>query len=151
MSKRWIVILLLFSMAFNLAVLGSFVYLRFMMPYPPHCAPLPDRHPGKFHGRPLRRLLSEDDQFRQAHRQFRENKRVFMEELLKDEIDEVALNQILERSLMAQGAKERRIGYHMIELRKSMSAEEARHFFGRHIERMKQQPHFKSHRNRRNK
>ncbi len=151
MSKRWIVILLLLSVAFNLAVLGSFVYLRFMMPYPPHCAPLPDRHPGEFHGRPLRRLLSEDDQFRQARRQFHENKRVFMEELLKDDIDEIALQRILENSLAAQGAMEQRIGYHMIELRKSMSAEEARQFFGRHIERMKEQTHFKSHRYRRNK
>jgi len=141
MSKRWLVILLLVSVAFNLAVFGSFVYLHYLHPQLRHCPPpsphgfRPDRDsPGK----PLRDRLLKDEQFKQSRKEFLDSKLAFMEELVKEDFDEAVLRKILEESLVAQGAMERRIGDQMIELRKTMTAEEAREFCARHIERMRQ-------------
>jgi len=55
MNKRWLLILLLISAAFNLAVLGSFVYLRGFHPRHHHSPQREwrdkDRWPGKIPSR----------------------------------------------------------------------------------------------------
>lgn len=145
MSKRWLVFMLLVSVAFNLAVLGSFIYLQYLHPYTHDCPPaLPHcgRPDGDHPGMPLRNLLAEDEQFQQAKQLYAKNKGAFIRELAQENYDEAELRRLMETSLLAQGSMERRIGNQMIELRKTMSTEEAREFFGRLIEQIRQrQPH----------
>ncbi|MBM4403743.1 MAG: hypothetical protein FJ042_05100 [Candidatus Cloacimonetes bacterium] len=140
MSKRWIIVMLLMSVAFNLAVLGSFIYFRFINPLPEEFSPpsAPDHGPrGDGTGRIVTDLLHQNEQIKQARVTFIESKLTFVKELSKEDINEATLKQLMEASLAAHATLERLIGNQLIESRKGMSAEEAGEFFERRAEQMR--------------
>ncbi len=145
MNKRWLIILLLISFAFNLAIVGSFIYIKCTFgnrmcppPPPPHLIQgSPD-----FPKNEIWERLPIDDSMHELRKQFMESKRDLMIELAKDPIDEKEINSILENSLINQSALERKLGERLLMLRKTMTAaEEAREFFGKRAEMNHKRPY----------
>lgn len=136
MSKKLSNILLLVSLAFNLAVVAAFIYLTVRGPNHHHRnRPRPDTE--SHHRRDRDRSWADSDSIRTLRTTFRETKHEFMTELAKEPINEPALNTILERSLSEQSLLERELGKRLIERRKEMSSEEAKEFFNRRAERIR--------------
>lgn len=139
MNKRILVFLLLVSFAFNLAILGSFIYFRVFFGGM-HCPPPP---PPEFReGRPdfphheMWERLPIDEEMHQLRKDFGNKKNELMLELAKDPIDEAKINAILAESLTHQSSLERKLGDRLIQLRKTMTADEAKEFFGKRAEFM---------------
>jgi flagellar biosynthesis/type III secretory pathway chaperone len=59
-----------------------------------------------------------------------------MRELAKGKINETKIQGIIERSITLQSRLERTLGESTLRLRKSMTPQEARDYFGRRAERM---------------
>ncbi|PKN73928.1 MAG: hypothetical protein CVU49_09525 [Candidatus Cloacimonetes bacterium HGW-Cloacimonetes-2] len=157
MSKRLTSILLLISLAFNLAVVGSMIFLKSKAAPPPFV----DHPGGRFRpmdrfdrmermksdeGRPMGRPDRRSDDgsrfedsaaTRELRLKFRRSKMELMQELAKDPIDEARINTILTRSLTEQTALERTLGADLIAARKKMTAEEAEQRFGRRAEALR--------------
>ncbi len=154
MSKRLTSILLLISLAFNLAVVGSMIFLKSKAAPPP----FPGHPGGRFRnmdridrmksdeGRPMGRPDRRSDDgsrfedsaaTRELRLKFRRSKMELMQELAKDPIDEARINTILTRSLTEQTALERTLGADLIAARKKMTAEEAEQRFGRRAEALR--------------
>jgi hypothetical protein len=134
MSKHWIKILLLVSLAFNLAVLGGFIFMH--LHHPPHGwpgdrPPEPPREFGPFHER---WKGMESDSIRTLRDNFMDAKKDLMQELAKDPINEQAVNEIITRSITAQSTLERELAAKLVAMRKQMSADEAKEFFTRRQE-----------------
>lgn len=144
MNKRWLIILLLVSFAFNLAVLGSFIYLRVFFGSR-FCPPPPSPHLSQ--GRPdmpfkeMWDRLPEDDEIPRLRDEFMNTKIGLMKELAKDPINEETIKNILEQSLINQSALERKLADRLIMLRKTMTAEEAQEYFGKRLEWTKNPRH----------
>lgn len=135
MSKHWITILLIVSLAFNLAVLGSFLFLQFRHHHPHRDRDLRYSRPHEEFGpRDERWIPLQSDSTRVLRENFIQAKRELMQELAKDPLNEANINEIIERSISAQTLLERDLGLHLIEVRRSMSAEEAREHFTRRLE-----------------
>lgn len=137
MSKRWLTILLLISAAFNLAVVGSFIYLRSTRP--PH-------HPGAWHHRGPDFRRDDDgpgprfmftDSTRALHTAFQDTKRELMLELAKDPVDMTRIEAIISRSMSSQAQLERDLADRLIRFRQAMTPEEARIHFTRRAEDIK--------------
>ena len=139
MNKRWLLILLLISAAFNLAVLGSFVYLRGFHPRhhhsPRHEWRDNDRWPGRFHKGPAPEFAF-GDSIRALRQGFEDTKRELMLELAKDPLDMPQIEAIITRSLNAQVALERDMADRLIRFRNTLTPEEAREHFSRRAEDM---------------
>ncbi|MCB5229736.1 MAG: periplasmic heavy metal sensor [Candidatus Cloacimonetes bacterium] len=139
MNKRWLTILLFISIAFNLAILGSFVYLHYIRPpYPrsmrQHWQQRTSSTPnGQF--RPDSRFMFSDST-RAHRREFEDAKKELMLELAKDPVDTAKINAIVERSLAAQGKLERDLAEHLLRYRENMSPEEAKEHFTSRAQRM---------------
>ncbi|MDP2172975.1 MAG: hypothetical protein Q8M98_04175 [Candidatus Cloacimonadaceae bacterium] len=137
MNKRWLIILLLISASFNLAVLGSYIYFRSIRPCPmdmrgPHPGhPAPEFHRGEGHWR-----FMGDDSIKVLREEFGCTKKQLMDELAKDPINTEDINRIIETSLAAQIRLEREMGKRLIKMRNEMSAEEAQEFFSKRREEM---------------
>lgn len=137
MTKRTIVILLFISLAFNLAVLGSILWLRFSRT-------CPARAPHSRYQRIALPSHLQDDQvmwnpeIRALHQHFNESKIELMRELAKDPIDETNITAIIDNSLAAQGSLERALAHRLLEIRKQMSAAEAQEYFSARADQMKQ-------------
>ncbi len=137
MSKRWLIALLLISVSFNLAVIGSVLYLRFTLP----CA-VPPRHHGKMSPPPrMRPLMDRDAEIQQLRGRFDATKKSLMQELSKDPVNETRVKEIIDSSLVAQNALESRIGEKILAYRKTLSAAEAREHFLRRADRMQHRSH----------
>lgn len=148
MSKRWLIILLLISVAFNLAVLGSMAYLSFFRPCPApgmRMGPPPD-HPPMF-GKAGKGFPGfGNDSLRVMRQKFNDTKKELMTELANDPVDEARVQQIISRSLEAQAALERDLGNKLLEMRRGMTASEAKEHFSamrEHIEMRRQFKHNK--------
>lgn len=146
MSKKLLYILLLISLAFNLAFLGSFFYFRATHPRPPRDFPPPGMPGPEGRGR---FPFEESDSTRALRGVFMETKQELMQELAKDTIDESSINNIIQRSLQAQATLEANLGKRLIELRKKMSAEEAKEFFSDRFKRMDDHKDFRFDKNKR--
>ncbi len=139
MNKRWLTILLFVSIAFNLAILGSFVYLHYIRPpYPrsmrQHWQQRMSSTPnGQF--RPDSHFMFSDST-RAHRREFEDAKKELMLELAKDPVDTAQINAIVDRSLAAQGKLERDLAEHLLRYRESMSPEEAKEHFTSRAQRM---------------
>lgn len=151
MSKRWLIILLLISVAFNMAVLGSMLFLHFNRPCsipgmrmdPP---PGPPPMFGKFN---KGHWGMESDSLRAMRERFGKTKKELMIELAKDPVDEARVKQIINSTLEAQAALERDLGNKLLEMRRGMTAAEAKEHFNAMRERMemrKQLKNIKAHR-----
>lgn len=132
MSKRWLTVLLLVSFSFNLAVIGSVLYLRFTMPCPP-----PFRNDRRMPPPPhMKPFVDRDSEIVQLRERFDGTKASLMQELSKNPVDEQKVKEIIDSSLVAQNALERRIGEKILAYRKTLSPEEAREHFLRRADRM---------------
>ncbi len=140
MNKRWLIILLLVSAAFNLAVVGSFIYLRSTRPpFPPgRFKEWRDEghRRGKGPGGPGPMFMF-NDSTRALHDQFQNTKRELMLELAKDPLDMPKIEANITRSLNAQAALERDMADRLIRFRNTMTPEEAREHFNRRAEEMR--------------
>ncbi len=148
MSKRWLIILLLVSFSFNLAVVGSIIYLRLTVPCPPpyHSTGRPQMMPPQH----MQAFLGNDDEIRHLRNKFDSTKVNLMQELAKDPINNQKVSEIIDSSLVAQNELERRLGQKIVAYRKTMTPEEARVHFLQRAENMENRSHkFMKYRNRR--
>jgi len=131
MSKKTILILLIVSLAFNLAFFGTFLYHRVNFG--------PGIH-SPIHGRPkLPKHCREDfrklrKEMGEKHRDYFVARRQFILSLLEENLNEKEVLKKLENAIEKQTTKEKEIGLSFIQLRKEMTAEEARMFFRRDLE-----------------
>lgn len=137
MTKRTIAILLFISLAFNLAVLGSILWIRLN-----HKA-CPAEIPQSGHHRIVLPPHLQNDhvmwspEIRELHSEFNKSKIELMRELAKDPIDATNITAIIDNSLAAQGSLERALAHRLLEIRKQMSAAEAQEYFSSRAEQMK--------------
>ncbi len=143
MSKRWIVILLFVSLAFNLAVLGVFLYTSFFgrMPFcPADSRPARELAEHRFSredrdkARPEFTLANRDE-IKQLRSEFMQKRREFIKALSKENINEQEVLAAMQTSLAAQEKLESKIGTSMLELRKKMTPEQAKDYFQKILER----------------
>ncbi len=144
MSKRLLYIILLISLAFNIAVFGMFTYVKIY-----HKAPF--RHPDFRHHMDNDNPEHRDDdkrffnlnmenreEIRKLRAEFKENRRDFMKTLWKEDFVEQDALAAMETSINTQQKLDRTLGESLIKLRKNMSKEEALKFINEHRERMKE-------------
>lgn len=142
MSKRSLSIILIISLAFNLAVLGSLLWLNLSRPERPpayksrtHYPRLPE------HIAPCER----DPAIARSWEQFEHSKIELMQELRQDPIDEPQIMSIIESSIQAQSKLESHLGTRLLTLRKQMTAAEAEAYFGARIKHMQERKDHKPH------
>ena len=124
MSKRALTIIVIISLAFNLAFIGTFSLIQ-----------LRRRSFLKHEFRPPPELR-EHFRNRKEHiasfqHDFHQSKIAFIEELKKPDFNEELLNKMMENAIRKQTAMEIELGKSLIELRKEMSFEEAQKFFSK--------------------
>ncbi|MDY0151869.1 MAG: hypothetical protein RBS43_06305 [Candidatus Cloacimonas sp.] len=139
MSKRWLTALLLISFSFNLAVVGSFIYLRLVMPCP---VPPPERLDRQM--QPMHRehgYMANDPEVNVLRRKFTDTKIKLMQELAKNPVDESKVNAIIDSSLYCQNDLEHKLGLKILAYRKTMNAAEAKEHFLRRAENLKNRTH----------
>lgn len=125
MQKRSVKYLLFISLAFNLAFLGGFAYRFFFAPFPRAAI-----HPHEMR-QPARDFFYEKrDEIMVCGREFAESKKDFFETLIAPDFQEERALKLMQESLDKHMEMETEIGKSMIELRKKLSAEEARRIFG---------------------
>lgn len=143
MSKRLIMILLFVSLAFNLAVLGMFLY-RAVYFRAPLCS-----QDNRFSGEMMEHRYSKSDrdkerpEFTLANRdeikklrsEFMQKRRAFVNILSKQTLNEQEALTAMQASLAAQNALEQKVGTSMLELRKKLTPEQAKDYFQRVLER----------------
>lgn len=137
MSKRSITILLFISLAFNLAVVGSMLWVRYTRICP---APASQRMHQKRDLPPHlqdARLMGSPE-ISELHKQFGDGKLKLMRELAKDPIDEEYITTIIDSSLNTQSSLERALGNRLLDIRKQMSAAEAEDYFSSRADQMEQ-------------
>ena len=124
MSKRTLIIIVIISLAFNLAFIGTFglIQLRRRSFLKHKFGPPPE--------------LREHFRNRKEHiasfrHDFHQSKIDFIEELKKPDFNEELLYMMLKNAIEKQTAMEIELGKSLIELRKEMSFEEARKFFSK--------------------
>lgn len=135
MSRRWLITLLLISFAFNLAVLGSYIYFT-------------STHRGRMNTRYAPALRRDNrgpgdnpafsDTTRALWREFSEIKAEFMKELAKDPLDMEALDDLLARTLASQAILENHMAERLIRHRQSLTPEEAKEFYTKQYEEIVQ-------------
>jgi uncharacterized membrane protein len=144
MSKRWIVILLCISLAFNIAVMGMFLFMT-VYHRPPFCPPGMERgRDGDRERKPdaelnpaMRKLMDENKaEMRKFRDDFAQKRRDFMLILANDTLNVKAAEAAMEASLKAHEDLERKLGSSMINLRKNMKPADAKAFFTERMERM---------------
>ena len=144
MSKHLIVILLLISLAFNLAVLGMFLYTAkyHKAPFNPHriFGPIDRSGPGweRFHHRrdTLETRLDNNDEIRKLRDDYRQMRINFLQVMMKDKFLEQEAAAAMQASLKAQENLEKKLGESLIELRKKLSPEEAKALFKERMDRI---------------
>lgn len=90
---------------------------------------------------PMLEKMREDTEFLEIKKDLDVKRRELMTELAKDPIDEPLINNLLSETYLAQNAFEKKMSEKLIELRKSMTAEEAQEYFSKRAEFIRQ-PHF---------
>jgi len=145
MSKHFITILLLISLAFNLAVMCMFAYAS-IYHRPPFNPPQWDRarhHEGmgfrhSEHGRRWPDTLMENrDEIKQLREAFSQSRKEFMQEMRSDKFDLTKATAAMQKSLLAQEKLEKRLGESLLDMRKKMSTTEAQKFFQERQDRNK--------------
>ncbi|MCB5258936.1 MAG: hypothetical protein PHN71_01040 [Candidatus Cloacimonetes bacterium] len=134
MSKRLITMLLIVSLAFNLAVLSSIIWLHYRLPHPPH-------HTGSYERPRLPEHIKSmpmDKELGDMRREYDEYRIRFMRKLALEDYSEQNLIAIIDSSLAAQHKLEEALGTRLINLRKQMSAEEAFEYFNARADIMEQ-------------
>lgn len=126
MSKRSVVIILIISLAFNLAFVGTFLLHRVIIPSAFH-DPIMRKPKLPVHVRKdFYELRKEMDE---KHREYFQARRAFILSLLEEEPDEEQILKRLDAAIKKQAKVEKEIGLSFIKLRKKMSCDEAKNFF----------------------
>ena len=136
MRTKTLNIILVISLAFNIAFLGGSIYrhLTFRRFKPVH---------QRIHNEKVEEFINRKrEQRKMLVQDFHIAKDKFMQALSKDEIDEAELLAIIDTLVFKQGMMEKEIGSSMIELRKEMTPQEARQVFGKFRQWMKPPQHF---------
>jgi len=126
MSKRSVVIILIISLAFNLAFVGTFLLHRVIMP---------PRFNDPEMGRPRLPVHCRDDfhklreKMGEKHQEYFQTRREFILSLLEEDPDEQQILNKLDAAIKKQAQVEKEIGLSFIKLRKKMTSEEAKKFF----------------------
>ncbi|HNV92695.1 MAG TPA: hypothetical protein P5518_01130 [Candidatus Cloacimonas sp.] len=135
MSKRWLIAILLISVSFNLAFIGSIIYLHYIHPFPK--PPMENEHRQAsrppFGPPPFER----DEEIRNLRKNFEDIKHSLMLELANDPVDMKKVNALIDSSLIAQNILEQKLAERMVAYRKTLSAEEAKEHFLRRAEFVK--------------
>lgn len=136
--------LLLVSLSFNLAVIGSLFWMKSLRPF----RPFEQMHQRDFPRLPEHIVRAEwSPEIVQYRKDFENSKLRLMEELQKDPVNEVQIESIIDSSLVAQNNLERCLGKRLLNYRKQMTAEEAEEHFGQRIEHLKtRRNHFRQYR-----
>jgi hypothetical protein len=136
MSKHLLTILLLISVALNAGIIGGMLVMgvyRQNHDIHHYRDSMENRDPHErdyFYPR-----VFEDENIKALRDTFRFTKDELMLELARENVDEAAIRAIIEESVNAQGSMERALGAKLLELRKTMSADEAEEYFTRRLER----------------
>ncbi|MBN2461611.1 MAG: hypothetical protein JXB60_08385 [Candidatus Cloacimonetes bacterium] len=125
MSIKALTILVIISLAFNVAFLAVFVFHQFRS-----CPPFLRNHEKLEYFPRLREYMQKTREvitpLREEFEQFRQE---FIDELSQKEISEENLRNNLERTLEKQMTMEKQLGERLIEIRLKLSPEEAELFF----------------------
>jgi len=124
MSKRALTIIVIISLAFNLAFIGTFglIQLRrrsFL------------KHKFGPHPQLKEHFMMRKEHIAPLRYDFHQSKVDFIEELKKPDFNEELLNKMLKNAIEKQTAMEIELGKSLIELRKEMSFEDAQRFFSK--------------------
>ncbi len=124
MSKKTLTIIFLVSVVFNLAFIGTFFYLRFLSPVPPHRIPPERLIPAEYREKYFtqRKLLEP------YHQELRKQRRNFLESLMQNDFDEKKSLEKLQLSLEKQKQVEKKLGEYLIQMRKSMTADQIKKY-----------------------
>ena len=135
MSKRWLIAILLISVSFNLAFIGSIIYLHYIHPFPKPRMENEHRQASRppFGPPPFER----DEEIRNLRKNFEDIKHSLMLELANDPVDMKKVNALIDSSLIAQNILEQKLAERMVAYRKTLSAEEAKEHFLRRAEFVK--------------
>jgi len=144
MSRHLIITLLIISLAFNLAVLGMFMYTSIYRK-PPFCisgmlpnwnkkTPIHDRK--DFRRDSLDMRLNTNEEIRNLREEFRKARLDFVKVMLKDDFSEKEAVSAMQRSLKLQSQLEKKLGESLIELRQKLPPEEAKRLFRERLERV---------------
>jgi hypothetical protein len=143
MSKRWIEILLIISLAFNLAVLGMFIYTAaFHKPLftPPGWQQQGGRNQnyGENHAKRMDpdAMLQNKEEIKQLREAFQQSRKDFIQTMSKDNFNLQEARAAMEKSLAAQDVLERKLGESLLNVRTKMTAAEAKRFFDHRLNRM---------------
>jgi hypothetical protein len=136
MSKRWIVILLFISLAFNLAVMIMFLHITaFRKPlFNPSLrskytsSSYERRDSEKSRKRP-EDMLANKEEIQMLKENFRVKRRDFLNAMRQENFNEQAAIIAMQASLQAQELLEEKLGNSLIEFRKKITPEEAREYF----------------------
>ena len=124
MSKRALTIIVIISLAFNLAFIGTFGLIQFRRrSFLKHTFGPPPELREHFRNR--------KEHIAPLRYDFHQSKVDFIEELKKPDFNEELLNMMLENAIEKQTAMEIELGKSLIEIRKEMNFEEAQRFFSK--------------------
>ncbi len=119
-------IILIISMAFNIAFIGMFIYHAFFMPeFPEH----PPKHNLKAMRNLVRRMPKDKkfhDRMKQLLKERRDKREEFMEMISKKNIDDKVLNDKLNQVIYLENKISKLTGKYMIKYRCQMGPEEFR-------------------------
>jgi len=124
MSKRALTIIVIISLAFNLAFIGTFglIQLRKRSFLENKFGPPPELR---------EHFRNHKEHIAPFQHDFHQSKMDFIEELKKPDFNEELLYKMLENAVDKQTTMEIELGRSLIELRKEMSFEEAQKFFSK--------------------
>ena len=133
MSKNILFVVLIISLAFNIAFLGVFIYRRVL---------LSDMHrtPPRFHNIPTHcreEFMEERERMLPLKMEFELSKKRFMRSLTNEEFDRELLEKKLKETIDRQIRMEHEMGQLLIKLRSELSPEEIQNFFRPEIHRFK--------------
>ncbi len=144
MNKRWLIIVLFISLAFNLAIMLMFSYMN-IYHRPPFCPPGMRPHPGQEQDRmhqpianqKIREMMGEDKaEMKKFRDDFAQKREAFMKTLSKDTLNVKEAEAAMDASLKAHEDLERHLGQTLIKVRQKITSKEAQTFFKERLERM---------------
>lgn len=151
MNKRWLVIVLFISLAFNLAIVVMFSYMS-VCHKPPFCPPgmKPPferdnkRMPPPIENDKIKKMMGEDKaEMKKFRDDFSQKRNAFMKTLIKDSLNVKEAEAAMDASLKAHENLERHLGQSLIKVRQNISSQEAQTIFKERLERFDKKDRFR--------
>lgn len=137
MSRRWLIIILIVSLAFNLSVLVMFTHVAvlkkmpFCLPGTKSIAECEDQSSGKYRKvipRP-EEFLENKEEIKALRDDYLQKRKAFMELMRQEDFNAEQAYAAMQASLKAQDVLEKTLGKSLIEFRKKLTFDEARTIF----------------------